>query len=783
MVWREGTAKQKALFGLICAVFLTGVGVDIQDKFTRIGQPDVGWAIERFSIAPTRRDASEAGLRGGGRPLSVNGVAIPSTGILPRHPPGTRLELGDVNTVRIRRPTGEIREIEIQVRDWRWGDALFAEGATALIGFLLFAVGAGTFLLRPFEATSWALLSFASFAGGLLLVALVPLSEAVRINPTTIYFFAVLGCTPAVILHVALAFPVLHPSIATRPKRVLALVYSSQPVLAANYLGGWTSDFEGIFSQSRLSGATMMLAAVAFFVGRCLHLALWGEDRVVMQRARILLAGIIAGLAPVTLGYFLQESIGSAAIDDRFLYWPVILFIVALARVTLRHEFLNAAVAVRRAVIYASTVAILTGVAILLSTMKSYAVAILLFPLLYLWPRFDARLNARLYPKRSHFPDMLREIGRDLAAAESRQVVLQTLAAAPARMCDAIGALTFLLPNGERAAHFAAGSGEPSPALDDLAEEPVVQAMVTLRAPISRGAVAIEPQFTNIRSACLQCLDRLRAEHLLPIERDGRVIGGLAVGRRADGSAYETPELDALAMLVQHAVQALTRIEATERLRERELEFAELKRFFPPQIIDQVMARGGSAELRSQRKVVTVVFVDMRGFTSFSDSEEPEEVMATLAEYHAVIGARIAEFAGTLERFAGDGMMVFFNDPVEQPDHVRRATAMARAILRDVAGLRQSWQRRGYRIDVGVGMHTGFATCGFIGYEGRRDYGVIGNVTNLAARLSDAAAPGEILVSARIRSELDDDIAAEPIGELELKGIHQPQSVFRLLSD
>jgi len=268
----------------------------------------------------------------------------------------------------------------------------------------------------------------------------------------------------------------------------------------------------------------------------------------------------------------------------------------------------------------------------------------------------------------------------------------------------------------------------------------------------------------------------------MPIVRDSRVIGGLALGARERGDAWERLELEVLQTIAQQAVQAVIRIEATERLRSRELEFAELKRFFPPQIIEQVMARGGAAELRSQRKLVTVFFADLRGFTSFSESVEPEEVMATLAEYHHAMGRRVTEFAGTLERFAGDGFMVFFNDPVDQDDHVHRAAQMALAMHRDIAKLRTGWATRRYRIDAGMGIHTGYATCGFIGYEGRRDYGVIGNVTNLAARLSDAAKGGEILVSAAVRGELRDLLPFEAVGELELPGFHAPQPTFRLIS-
>ena len=314
-----------------------------------------------------------------------------------------------------------------------------------------------------------------------------------------------------------------------------------------------------------------------------------------------------------------------------------------------------------------------------------------------------------------------------------------------------------------------------------LDEELIVQLMRATRRASSRGEVTVEVQYANVRAECLAGLDRLDAELLLPLIDHQRVIGGLAVGARASGDPYEAPEVDALAAACQQAVQAQMRVEAGERLRAREREFGDLKRFFPPQIIDQVMARGGAAELGSQRKLVTVLFADLRGFTSFSDSVEPEEVIATLDEYHAAMGARIAEFEGTLERFAGDGFMVFFNDPLDQPDHVARAARLALAIRDDVERLRAGWTKKGYAIHVGVGIHTGFATCGFIGYEGRRDYAVIGNVTNLAARLSDAAGPGEIYISARSHGELE-GFFAEPIGELTLKGFHQPQPVLRLLN-
>jgi class 3 adenylate cyclase len=479
---------------------------------------------------------------------------------------------------------------------------------------------------------------------------------------------------------------------------------------------------------------------------------------------------------------FLRNAFGVVVVDMRFAYWSVALLLLALGYITVRYDLLNARVAVRRAVIYAAVVMVLTEAAVLLVALRTYAAALLLFPLLYWWPRFDAFLNRWLYPKRARLPELVREVGEEMAACTTVEAVLDALAAAPERISDARGAVAFLLAGTVGARELIRAAGEASaPGGAPLGDEPLVRLMATTRKEILRDHIALEPQYSRIADRCYRCFERLGAEVLLPVTRHDEVIGGLAAGARRDGDGYGQADLDALSTVVQQAVQSLIRIEATDRLRRRELEFADLKRFFPPQIIEQVMARGGAAELRSQRKLVTVLFADLRGFTAFSDSVEPEEVTATLAEYHRAIGRRISEHAGTLEHFAGDGLMVFFNDPVDQPDHVARAGRLALAMQADVRILRQGWARKGYPIDVGIGIDTGYATCGFVGYEGRREYAVIGNVANLAARLSDAAAAGEVLVTGRVRAELDGGFHTEPLGELTLKGFHQPQAAFRLL--
>ena len=206
-----------------------------------------------------------------------------------------------------------------------------------------------------------------------------------------------------------------------------------------------------------------------------------------------------------------------------------------------------------------------------------------------------------------------------------------------------------------------------------------------------------------------------------------------------------------------------------------------LKRFFSPHLAELIVAGGAEDPLKTHRREVTVVFLDLRGFTAFAETSEPEEVMGVLREYHAEMGKLILEHDGTLERFTGDGMMIFFNDPTPVPNPAERALRMAVAMRDRVAELIVKWRKRGYDLDFGVGIAQGYATIGAIGFEGRWDYGAIGTVTNLAARLCGEARGGQILVSARVAGEVEDLIEAEEVGPLALKGLTKPILAFNVL--
>jgi adenylate cyclase len=223
--------------------------------------------------------------------------------------------------------------------------------------------------------------------------------------------------------------------------------------------------------------------------------------------------------------------------------------------------------------------------------------------------------------------------------------------------------------------------------------------------------------------------------------------------------------------LEQRVQEQVTQLERLSRL----------KRFFSPQLAELIVAGGADDPLKTHRREVTVVFLDLRGFTAFAESSEPEEVMGVLREYHSAMGKLIIEHEGTLERFTGDGMMIFFNDPVPVTNPAERAIRMALAMRERVKELAAKWRKLGYELGFGVGIAQGYATIGGIGFEGRWDYGAIGTVTNLASRLCGEAKPSQILVSQRLLGTVEELVEVEPVGELTLKGFHRPVTAHNIL--
>jgi class 3 adenylate cyclase len=277
-------------------------------------------------------------------------------------------------------------------------------------------------------------------------------------------------------------------------------------------------------------------------------------------------------------------------------------------------------------------------------------------------------------------------------------------------------------------------------------------------------------------ASVVRCIE-LGAEDYLPKPCDAvllraRIGACLEKKRLRDQEARHAAELaEWNRSLEQRVAEQVAEVERLGRL----------KRFFSPQLAELIVAGGADDPLRTHRREITVVFLDLRGFTSFAETAEPEEVMGVLREYHQAMGRLILEHEGTLERFTGDGLMVFFNDPVPVENPAERAVRMAAAMRDRVRELRGAWRKRGHELDLGVGIAQGYATIGAIGFEGRWDYGAIGTVTNLAARLCAEARGGQVLITSRVAAAAEDLVELEEVGTLTLRGLTKPVSTFNVV--
>jgi class 3 adenylate cyclase len=263
----------------------------------------------------------------------------------------------------------------------------------------------------------------------------------------------------------------------------------------------------------------------------------------------------------------------------------------------------------------------------------------------------------------------------------------------------------------------------------------------------------------------------------VPLLRDGSPIGVLIVWR-LEVQPFADQEIAVLTTFADQAALAITNVELFETVERQRTELAR----FAPQVAGLLTSPEGEQLLAGHRREITALFADLRGFTAFAEKAEPEEVLGVLREYHNAVGGLAVANGGTVEHFAGDGLMVFFNDPKPVADHQLAAVRTACEMRDEFGVLSTGWRKRGYDLGLGIGIAAGFATLGRIGFEGRYDYGAIGNSVILASRLSAAAAAGQILVSQRVQAAIEDRVDADPVPDLELKGFSQPMAAYAVNS-
>jgi class 3 adenylate cyclase len=383
------------------------------------------------------------------------------------------------------------------------------------------------------------------------------------------------------------------------------------------------------------------------------------------------------------------------------------------------------------------------------------------------------RDNENLREQRRAVGKVLRAVAR----SEGLQPVLDEIVYAARRLCDGEHAQLYMA-EGDFFVIFSESSDLPA------AYEYSVQHPHRPDRATAIGRVALTNEVVQIPDVLVdpdysygaQTIVGYRALLGVPIVLDEELIGGIVVGRDVPG-AFANEQVELVRTFADQAAIAIANarlIESIERQR------AELSRFVSPQVAELISSNDGARLLAGHRAYISCLFSDLRGFTAFAETAAPEELFEVLRVYHETLGELIPAYNGTLEHFAGDGVMVFFNDPLAVEDHELQAVRFALAAQERFADLARVWQKRGTELGVGIGIEAGHATLGRIGFEGRYDYGALGPVTSLASRLSTRAAAGQILIGQRVFAAVDEAVDTAPVGELDLKGFGRPISAYEV---
>ena len=758
-----------------------------------VDKPFAGFLInERMvlgNVGQYHWTGTRAGLRFPDEILKANGKVIASMRDLEEVVNNTRI--GDAVTYTIERE-GKVFNIAIPTMRFTLADLFMIFVVTFLSGIIYLLIGVIVFVMKPDMWISWAFFLACSFLSTFAITSFD--IQSTHYGFVHVYLF-VNAFFPAAFIHLSLVFPEKRKTIERYPYlQLLPYIFSTVLILQMEFSYPQPSfmlTYQFIRIYTVVSAVAMMSTTLHAFFKK--------SSTIARQRAKVVVFGAALAFPIPALAHYLSlfgNDFMKVPIENNFLAIPIIFFPASVGYAIAKHNLFDVDVYIKRAVGYGLMTA-LVGIAYfsLQVAMKSFILhpffgdhAEKIYPILFallvvflfnpINRKIQKGVDKLFYRKKFDYKETVINVSNALTSVLNlAEVTKKIINTARREMFIDTAGVVMMDHQKKECQPFFIGDGSNN-MKDDIKEvcipydDPLISLLSKEKKLITKYDIEEDPHYRYLKESCVQRFSEMGASMLTPMIYQGKVTGVLALGYKKSGHFYTRGDIDLLNTLANHGAVAIENAKLVDQIKKEEIVRTNLSRYLSPQIVEDIIKKDVQVNLGGDRRVVTVLFMDMIGFTSLSERLQPEEVVAILNEYFTEMSEAIFRWEGTLDKFAGDQIMAFWGAPTEQPDHAELAVRCAVDVSRRLDELRKRWEKEGKPVlDSGIGINTGEALVGNIGVEGKKmDYTVIGDNVNLAARVEKLTRQYKtrILFTEYTFAHIEDCLKSDRLGHIKL---------------
>ncbi len=755
-------------------------------------QPDIGlyrrMATGIHTVGVVTDPARKAGVQVGDHVLKVNGKTFGNRNELLS---AINWQLGEKNTYLIER-NGQQFEVTIPNNPLGLWASFTKSGLPFLAGFCYVVIGTLVFLMKPHQRTSWIFFLFSGVFG--LLFAFwfkASVLQPYWLGTVDIFLYAF---TPAVTIHLALNFPE-ERSFIRRNRQVQLLPYLASVILFA-CIRSTTPEMMGISKFWFTILIVYFLAAILFFLGSCLQLRLTSLSEIIKLRSRMILLGAAICASLPLLETFVNTLFQRYLVPNFNYYLPFfIVFPLFVGYSIIKHNLFDIDAIIKRTYGYVVTTAGISGIYILVLAVFNYVFGSYeltespIFTLLFILAvvflfspvrnRIQKIIDRFFYRLEYDYQEAVGKISEALRSLLSLDEIEKRIMENSARIMFIESGSVLLLNPKEQIYETLT---DPSSTLKIPADDPLIQKITFRKKEVTLYDIQEDPFYVNVREACRRVFKLLEAALIMPMIYEDRLIGLISLGRKKSGKFYRREDIKLLKILANQGAVAVQNARLADQMKSEEMVRANLARYLSPQIVERIIQKDVQVNLGGDKKIVTVLFSDIRDFTRISETLSPDQLVQLLNEYFTEMARIIFENQGSLDKFIGDAIVAVFGSLISIHNPARAAVQSAIHMMKTLEAANQRWTvQYGVPIHIGIGINTGEVLLGNIGSPERMEFTVIGNTVNIASRLSGMARPGKILTTQETSTQMGTDFHCQSLPPIEVKGKTGKLEVFEII--